>query len=85
MAEREPWEPKPRQVYNPRTRRWETEGVAERPTVATSAKREWTIPFGKHCGDPLSEIESGYLRWVQRECDISPALAAAIQEELDQR
>lgn len=71
-------------TYNPRTRRWEEEGAPVR-SVPTPGDSEVLMPFGKHAGDCLSEIDAGYLRWVLRECDVSADLRRAIERELEER
>ena len=38
-----------------------------------------TMPFGKHRDKPLDQIPRGYLRWVLRECELSPSLQEDIQ------
>jgi|SRR5579871_626496 len=47
---------------------------------------EWEMPFGKYRGEPLSEIPTGYLRWVLDTCELrSEDLRDAIEEELESR
>lgn len=43
------------------------------------------IPFGKHKGDPLSTVPSGYLRWLLSTVRLSSGLEAAVREELASR
>jgi hypothetical protein len=46
---------------------------------------EMTMPFGKHRGVPLSQIEDSYLRWVKDADRCSPELFTAVNAELDRR
>ena len=75
---------RPRQVYNPRTRRWETEGTPAEP-AARASERDPLMPFGQHEGLRVSEVNTGYLRWMVRECDLEPGFRRAVQEELADR
>jgi hypothetical protein len=44
------------------------------------------MPWGKHLGDPISEIESSYLCWVIDNADhLAPDLKTAITAELRSR
>jgi Putative quorum-sensing-regulated virulence factor len=48
--------------------------------------RTVAMPWGKHKGKPLSDIESGYLCWVVEHCDdVRPDLLNAITGELRSR
>src|SRR4051794_17992271 len=40
------------------------------------------MPFGKHKGELLDVIPSGYLLWALREVDLDPRLRSAIEDEL---
>jgi hypothetical protein len=42
---------------------------------------DYTMPFGRHRGQRISEIPTSYLRWVLREVrDLDPDLRDAIEE-----
>jgi hypothetical protein len=44
------------------------------------------MPWGKHRGQPLSEVPAGYLAWCLEECDgLKPSLRDAIRDELARR
>jgi hypothetical protein len=43
------------------------------------------MPFGKHKGKLISEIPTGYLLWLERECDLDGWLRVAVERELDRR
>lgn len=46
---------------------------------------EVCLTFGKHRGQPLSEIETSYLEWAKNADRMSPDLRAAIERELASR
>jgi hypothetical protein len=44
------------------------------------------LPFGKHRGEPLHDVPSGYLKWVLENLDrLEPDLKAALAAELRTR
>lgn len=43
------------------------------------------MPFGKHKGEELEDIESSYLQWVISNLDLREDLNEAIEEELMNR
>ena len=46
----------------------------------------WTMPFGKHRGEPLGDIPLDYLDWVLENCELrSERLREAIEEEVERR
>jgi hypothetical protein len=48
----------------------------------------FTMPFGKHAGKPLSELPSGYLRWLaepDRLATLYPNTRAAVAAEVERR
>lgn len=44
-----------------------------------------TMPFGKHCGEDIADIPTGYLRWLRDNADLYGELADEVQAELDRR
>jgi uncharacterized protein (DUF3820 family) len=44
-----------------------------------------TLPFGRHKGEPLSDVPTSYLQWAARECKLSSGLRAALALELARR
>jgi hypothetical protein len=45
-----------------------------------------TMPFGKHAGEPISDLDTSYLAFLATECDIrSDTLRQAIEAELWRR
>jgi uncharacterized protein (DUF3820 family) len=44
-----------------------------------------TLPFGRHKGQPLADVPSGYLRWCLDTCKLSSGLRLALVEELQAR
>jgi uncharacterized protein (DUF3820 family) len=40
------------------------------------------MPFGRHRGGLLGDVPSSYLEWAWQNCDLGPALKAAIGREL---
>jgi hypothetical protein len=45
-----------------------------------------TLPFGRHRGEPLDTVPSGYLRWLLQECrSLSSGLRSAVAGELQAR
>jgi hypothetical protein len=65
--------------------------VARTPPRRTRRRNVWDgysprFNFGKHKGVPVSDVPTGYLRWVLRECEcIDPPLRAAVEDELARR
>jgi hypothetical protein len=50
------------------------------------ASKYIVMPFGKHKGEFIDEIETGYLSWVLSNCsNLNAYLRNAIEEELDDR
>src|SRR5262245_41818679 len=43
------------------------------------------MPFGKHKGRPVRDLDTGYLRWALKECDLKPQLYDAVKSELRRR
>jgi len=43
------------------------------------------MPWGKHRGTPIDQIESSYLIWALENADLPPSLAQAIAAELRSR
>jgi hypothetical protein len=43
------------------------------------------MPFGKHRGQPLTDIPTSYLAWAVRTCDLSEWLREAVVAELKRR
>jgi hypothetical protein len=43
------------------------------------------MPFGKHKGQPLSDVPGDYLVWLLRECKLSSGLRVAVADELTRR
>lgn len=41
---------------------------------------DMTMPFGKHKGRLISELPSGYLRWLAENCNNEDICAAADEE-----
>lgn len=42
-----------------------------------------TMPFGKHFGEPLQQVPSGYLRWLLEKCDnVDDDLRYSVQQAL---
>lgn len=53
----------------------------------TNVKRQ-RVPsmlFGKHKGKPLTQVPTGYLQWMQRECTLRPWFKAAVDHEVQSR
>lgn len=47
---------------------------------------DYIMPFGKHKGEDIATIDTGYLRWVDENCEnISEGLRNAITGELAAR
>jgi len=45
-----------------------------------------TMPFGRHKGEPLANVSTGYLTWALEEAEaVTPELRAAIRAELKAR
>ena len=44
-----------------------------------------TLPFGRHQGEPLSQVPLGYLQWLLRDCKLSSGLRRAVAEGLARR
>lgn len=44
-----------------------------------------TMPFGKHCGEDIADIPTGYLRWLRDSADLYGELADEVDAELDRR
>lgn len=44
-----------------------------------------TMPFGKHQGEDIADIPTGYLRWLRDNVDLFGELADAVEAELDSR
>jgi hypothetical protein len=43
------------------------------------------MPFGKHCGEDIADIPTGYLRWLRDNTDLYGELADEVEAELDRR
>lgn len=43
------------------------------------------MPFGKHRGEKLADIDIGYLEWLFENCDLRAPLRSAVKAELDRR
>lgn len=41
------------------------------------------MPFGKHKGVELEDIDENYLRWLVEECNITPNLRRAVEQQLE--
>jgi len=48
------------------------------------AAYEFTMPFGKHKGKPVSEIPESYLNWLIDNVEMRPSLCLAVYGALDQ-
>jgi hypothetical protein len=46
---------------------------------------EHVLPFGRHKGQAVGEVPSGYLEWLLREVKLSSGLRAAVAAELQAR
>jgi hypothetical protein len=44
-----------------------------------------TMPFGRYAGQPLPDVDSGYLQWFLSACRLSTGLRTAIAGELGRR
>lgn len=85
----------PRQVYNPRTGRWEPAGardesvrlIMDTPQGAEPAPflDDWIMPKGLYTGHAISEVPSDYLRYVLTEWTLTDAERKSIEEELRER
>jgi hypothetical protein len=61
---------------------WTTGGATEKRVYAMDAH---SLPFGKHKGQPLPAVPSGYLQWALATCKLSSGLRAAVAVELARR
>lgn len=54
------------------------------PSVARSRLLgEITMPFGKHKGELVVDLDHGYLRWLYENCDLHGDLKAAVEVMLE--
>jgi uncharacterized protein (DUF3820 family) len=67
----------PRPVAPPRPTNYENNG----PAGAAS----FEMPFGRHRGTPVYDLDDGYLKWLRDKVNLFGGLRAAVTEELESR
>ena len=62
------------------------DGVAQvKPKTKPKSKAHSLMPFGKHKGVALADIESNYLTWLLTLPDLKPSLRKAVASALDEK
>jgi len=58
---------------------------SRRQQMSVTDYRNWVFPFGKHKGETLRELPSGYLNWLRDKGIMNGEWADAVELELENR
>jgi uncharacterized protein (DUF3820 family) len=43
------------------------------------------LPFGKHAGEHIEDVDLGYLKWLEEQTWLQPATRVGLQHEIKRR